>query len=163
MQGFNYKDKKHIDLVKIFENPIIQNGVFEGRYRTTDLNSVSLSLLRIGKYSDLNAGLVDITALSVEEQEKYVMRDAELTMLLSQYNKCLVLRIMKFFAHYAELDYFIICHTNISYWYANKYDKMIERSECKISFTSSYKLPKQPISGGHHSLPVKGFFENTKI
>jgi len=160
---FKDKTKKHIDLVKVFEKPIIQNGVFEGRYRTTDLNTVCASLLHIGKYSGLNAGLVDIISLSIEEQEKYVMRDAELTMLLAQYNKCLVLRIMKIFAHYAKLDYFMTCHTNISFWYANKYDKMIEKGECTVSFTPNHKLPKLPISGGHHSIPVKGFFENTKI
>ena len=91
------------------------------------------------------------------------MRDAEMTMLLAQYNNCLVLRIIRIFAHYAELDYFMACHTNISYWYANKYDKMIEKSECTLSFTPNYKLTKQSISGGHHSIPVKGFFENTKI
>src|SRR5918995_1905860 len=160
---FNIRDRKHIDLIKVFEKPIIQNGVFESRYRTTDLNTVSISLLHIGKYSDLNAGLMDITSLSIKEQEKYVMRDAELTMLLAQYNNCLVLRIIRIFAHYAEMDYFMTCHTNISYWYANKYDKMIETGECTISFTPNCNLPKQPISGGHHSLPVKGFFENTKI
>ena len=160
---FRDKNKKHIDLIKIFEKPIIQNGVFEGRYRTTDLNSVSLSLLHTGKYSDINAGLIDVTTLSIEQQEMYVMRDAELTMLLAQYNKCLALRIIKIFAHYAEVDYSMTCHTSISYWYANKYDRMIERGECNLSFTPHYSLPKQPISGGHHSLPVKGFFENTSI
>lgn len=160
---FKDKNKKHIDLVKVFEKPIIQNGVFEGRYRSTDLNTVSISLLHIGKHSDLNAGLVDIKSLSIDEQEKYVMRDAELTMLLAQYNKCLVLRIMKIFAHYAEMDYIITCHTSIGYWYANKYDKMIESGECTLSFAPNYRLPKQPISGGHHSSPTKGFFVNTKI
>ncbi len=160
---FKDKNKKHIDLVKVFEKPIIQNGVFEGRYRTTDLITVSISLLHIGKYSDLNAGLVDITSLSFKEQESYVMRDAELTMLLAQYNNCLVLRIIKIFAHYADMDYFLTCHTSVGYWYANKYDKMIETGECTVSFTPNHKLPKQPISGGHHSLPIKGFFENTKI
>ena len=30
-------NKKHIDLDKVFSKAIIQNGVFEGRYRTTDL------------------------------------------------------------------------------------------------------------------------------
>lgn len=160
---FKDKNKKHIDLLKVFEKPIIQNGVFQRRYRTTDLNTVSISLLHIGKYSDLNAGLVEITSLSNEDQEKYVMRDAELTMLLAQYNKCLVLRIMKIFAQYAEMDYILTCHTDISYWYANIYDKMIESGECTVSFTPNYILPKQPISGGHHSLPVKGFFEGIKI
>jgi DNA polymerase elongation subunit (family B) len=159
----NYRDRQHIDLVKVFEKPIIQNGVFEGRYRTTDLNSVSLSLLRIEKYSDLNAGLIDITTLSIEQQEKYVMRDAELTMLLAQYNNCLVLRIMKIFADYAEMDYILTCHTPISYWYSNKYDKMIESGQCTVAFTPHYSLPKRPIGGGHHSSPLKGFFENTEI
>lgn len=157
------KNKKHIDLIKIFEKPIIQNGVFEGRYRTTDLNTVSLSLLQIGKYSELNAGLIDISSLPTKEQEKYVLRDAELTMLLAQYNNCLALRIIRIFAYYADKDYIMTCHTNISYWYANKYDKMIEKGECTVSFTPNHKLPKQRISGGHHIPPIKGFFENTKI
>lgn len=157
------KNKKHINLIRVFEKPIIQNGVFGGIYRTTDLNTVSASLLHIGKYSDLNAGLIDITTLSIEQQEKYVMKDAELTMPLAQYNKCLALRIINIFAYYAEMDYSMTCHTNISYWYANKYDKLIKRGECTLSFTPNYKLIKQPISGGHHSSPVKGFFENTKI
>jgi DNA polymerase, archaea type len=160
---FKDKNKKHIDLVKVFEKPIVQNGIFECRYRTTDLNTVSISLLHIGKHSDLNAGLIDIISLSIEEQEKYVMRDAELTMLLAQYNKCLVLRIMKIFARYAEMDYILTCHTGVSYWYANKYDKMIETGECTLSFTPNHKLSKQSISGGHHSLPLKEFFENTKV
>ena len=107
--------------------------------------------------------LVDILSLSIEEQQKYVMRDAELTMLLAQYNKCLVLRIIKIFANYAEMDYFLTCHTSVGYWYANKYDKMIESGECTLSFTPNYNLPKQPISGGHHSLAVKRFFENAKV
>ena len=67
---FKDKNKKHIDLLKVFEKPIIQNGVFQRRYRTTDLNTVSISLLHIGKYSDLNAGLVEITSLSNEESRK---------------------------------------------------------------------------------------------
>jgi len=70
---------------------------------------------------------------------------------------------MKIFAYYAQMDYIMTCHTNISYWYDNKYDKMIETGEWTLSFTPNYKLPKEPIGGGHHSLPVKGFFENAKI
>jgi DNA polymerase I len=40
---------------------------------------------------------------------------------------------------------------------------MIKSDECTVAFTPQYNLSKQPISGGHHSSPVKGFFENTKI
>lgn len=160
---FKEKNKKHIDLVKVFEKPIIQNGVFEGRYRTTDLNTVSLSLLYVGKYSDLNAGLVDIRLLPVEQQERYVMRDAELTMLLAQYNNCLALSIMKIFAYYAEMNYFMTCHTDVSVWYANKYDKMIQSGECTVAFTPYWTLPKQPISGGHHIIPARGLFTKTNV
>ena len=53
-------NKKHIDLNKVFDKAIIQNGVFEGRYRTTYLDSVSQALLGVGKYGKLNAGTSDI-------------------------------------------------------------------------------------------------------
>jgi DNA polymerase, archaea type len=156
-------NKKHIDLLKVFDKTIIQEGVFEGKYRTTDLNTVSLVLLGIGKYGSLNAGAVDITSLSVEEQERYVRRDAELTMLLAQYNNCLALRIMKIFAGYAEMDYYRVCHTTVTTWYANRYKKMLESGECTITYTPNYTLPKQLIGGGHHITPVRGFFIDKKI
>jgi hypothetical protein len=35
---------------------------------------------------------------------------------------------------------------------------MIESGECTVAFTPQYNLPKQPISGGHHSSPVKNHF-----
>jgi len=107
-------NKKHIDLNRVLSKPIIQNGVFECRYRTTDLDSVSQALLGVGKYGKLNAGTFDISSLPVEEQERYVRRDTELAMLLAQYNNCLALRIMKIFAGYAKMDYYLVCHTEIS-------------------------------------------------
>ena len=68
---------KHIDLNKVFDKTIIQEGVFEGKYRTTDLHTVSLALLGIGKYDNFNAGTQVITSFLLEEQERYVRRDAE--------------------------------------------------------------------------------------
>jgi DNA polymerase, archaea type len=93
-------NKKHIDLNKVFGKTIIQDGVFEGKYRTTDLDSVSQALLGVGKYGKLNAGTSDIFSLPIEEQMRYVRRDSELAMRLAQYNNCLALRIMKIFAGY---------------------------------------------------------------
>jgi DNA polymerase, archaea type len=160
-------DKKHIDLHSVFSKPIVQNGVFEGRYRTTDLDSVSRALLGLaageGKYGKLNAGSFDIFSLSVEEQMRYVRRDSELVMLLAQYNNCLALRIMKVFAGYAKMDYYQVCHTEIGRWYANLYTEMLESGECTIFYTPNYKLNKQAIGGGHHTAPSKGFFTGTKI
>ncbi len=111
-------NKKYIHLNRIFSKAIIQNGVFKGRYRTTDLDSVSQALLGVGKHGRLNAGTSDISLLPVEVQMRYVRRDSELAMLLAQYNNCLALRIMKVFAGYAEMDYYLVCHTEISKWYA---------------------------------------------
>ena len=156
-------DKKHIDLNRVFSKVIIQNGVFEGRYRTTDLDSVSQALLGVGKYGKLNAGTSDVSSLPVEEQERYVRRDTELAMLLAQYNNCLALRIMKIFAGYAKTDYYLVCHTEISTWYANRYRNMLESGECTVFYTPDYKLDKQAIGGGHHTPPTRGFFTGTKI
>ncbi|MGC2680638.1 MAG: DNA polymerase domain-containing protein [Candidatus Nitrosopolaris sp.] len=156
-------NNKHIDLNRVFAKPIVQNGVFEGRYRTTDLDSVSKALLGVRKYGELNAGIFDISSLPIEEQKRYVRRDSELAMLLAQYNNCLALRIMKIFAGYSGMDYFIVCHTEISKWYANRYRKMLESGECTVTYTPYYKLDKQAIGGGHHTHPIKGFFIGTKI
>jgi DNA polymerase, archaea type len=76
-------NKKHIDLNKVFAKTIIQNGVFEGRYRTADLDSVSQALLGQRKYGKLNAGSFDIFSLHIEDQIRYVRRDSELAMLLA--------------------------------------------------------------------------------
>jgi DNA polymerase, archaea type len=156
-------NKKHIDLNRVFGKPIIQNGVFEGRYRTIDLDSVSRPLLGLEKYGELNAGTSDIFSLPIEQQMRYVRRDSELTMLLAQYNNCLALRIMKIFSGYAKMDYYLVCHTEISKWYANRYKKMLESGECTVSHTPNYKLDKQAIGGGHHTHPTEGFFTGIKI
>ena len=156
-------NKKHIDLCKVFSKPIIQNGVFEAKYRTADLDSVSQALLGVGKYGKLNAGFSDISSLPIEEQERYVRRDSELAMILAQYNNCLALRIMKVFADYAKMDYYGVCHTEISTWYANRYRKMLDSGECTIFFTPNYKLRKQKIGGGHHTTPVRAFYVYTKL
>jgi DNA polymerase elongation subunit (family B) len=84
-------------------------------------------------------------------------------MLLAQYNNCLALRIMKIFSAYAQMDYYLVCHTEISYWYANRYQKMLEARECTVFYTPNYRLDKQPIGGGHHTSPTKGFFTGTKV
>jgi DNA polymerase, archaea type len=155
--------RNHIDLIKVFEKPIVKDNVFEGRYRTTSLDAVGSTLLGIRKYRNLDPGLESMSKVPIEAQRKYVRRDAEIVMLLAQYNSCLVLRLMKVFAAYAEMDYYKICHTNVSTWYANKYKKMIEQGECILSFTPDYRVQKQEIGGGHHVIPAKAFFVNKEV
>jgi DNA polymerase elongation subunit (family B) len=154
---------KHIDLIKVFEKQAIEDNVFGGRYRTPSLEAVSLALLGITKYENINAGSINILERPIEEQKKYVRRDAELVMLLAQYNNCLVLRLMKVFSRYAEMDYYKVCHTGVGNWYENKYKKMLERGEITVKFTPNYKLEKEEFTGGHQITPKKGFFVNSVI
>jgi DNA polymerase, archaea type len=160
------RNRKHIDLCKVYGKEIIQKGVFNDRYRTLHLEEVSQELLGFGKYLDSNNN-EKVTAdkaylLSIQEQVNYVKRDAELVMMLACYNDCLVLRIMEFIALYSEMDYIIICHTGVTKWYANMYDKMIERDECTLQ-SSEHKIPKQEIAGGNSVEPKKEFYKNEPI
>lgn len=132
-------ENKHIDLIKVFEKPVIKDNVFQGRYRTVGLDAVSSALLGISKYDNIDAGSVNVfSEKTIEEQKRYVKRDAELAMLLAQYKNCLVLRLMKVFSAYSELDYFITCNTNVSKWYESRYEKMIDRGEVSLDFASGY-------------------------
>ena len=39
---------------------------------------------------------------------------------------------MEFIAIYSEMDYVIACHTGLTKWYTNIYNKMVERDECTL-------------------------------
>jgi DNA polymerase elongation subunit (family B) len=149
--------------MKVFGNKAIQYNVFEGKYTTTSLDNVSSALLGLSKYGNMNAGSENITNIPVEEQIKYVKRDAELVMLLAQYKNSLVLRLMKKFSSYAEMDYFKICNTDVGKWYENKYNKMISRGEITLKYTPEYKLEKQMFGGGHHTKPKKDFYISSDV
>jgi hypothetical protein len=145
------RSRKHIDLCKVYGKEIIQKGVFNDKYRTLQLEEVGRALLGIGKFKDSKGNeITGVIAhlLPVDEQINYVKRDAEITMMLACYNNCMVLRIMEFIALYSEMDYIIACHTGITKWYANIYDKMIERDECTLQ-SSEHKIAKQEIGGGN--------------
>src|SRR5919112_2207911 len=159
------RGRKHIDLCKVYGKEIIQKGVFNDKYRTLHLEEVGQALLCIGKFKDSKGD--EITGetthlLPVDEQINYVKRDVEITMMLACYNNCMVLRIMEFIALYSEMDYIIACHTGITKWYANIYDKMIERDECTLQSTE-HKIPKQDIGGGNSIEPKRGFYKSEPI
>jgi DNA polymerase, archaea type len=159
------RSRKHIDLCKVYGKEIIQKGVFNDKYRTLHLEEVGQALLGVGKFKDSKGNEIsgDVAhLLPVDEQINYVKRDAEITMMLACYNNCMVLRIMEFIALYCEMDYIITCHTGITKWYANIYDKMIERDECTLQ-SSEHKIPKQEIAGGNSIEPKRGFYRNETI
>jgi DNA polymerase elongation subunit (family B) len=159
------RDKKHIDLHKVYSKEIIQKGVFGDKYRTLGLDEVSQALLGVGKCKDSNGNEVtgeNVHLLPITEQLEYVKRDAELTMLLACYNNSMVLQIMEFVSMYSGLDYIITCHTGVSKWYASIYDKMIESDECTLQ-SSEHKIEKQEYAGGNSIEPKKGFYKNEPV
>jgi DNA polymerase elongation subunit (family B) len=159
------RNRKHIDLCKVYGKEIIQKGVFNDKYRTLQLDEVGEALLDVGKFKDSKDNEITGEAahlLPVEDQINYIKRDAEITMMLACYNNCMVLRIMEFIALYSEMDYIITCHTGITKWYANIYDKMIERDECTLQ-SSEHKIPKQEIGGGNSIEYKRGFYRNEPI
>jgi len=158
-------DKKHIDLHKVYSKEIIQKGVFGDKYRTLHLDEVSQVLLGVGKYKDSHGNSIsgeNVHVLSVSEQLEYIKRDAELTMMLACYNNSMVLQILEFISMYSGLDYIITCHTGVSKWYTNIYDKMIESDECTLQ-SSEHKIEKREYVGGNSIEPKKGFYKNEPV
>ena len=91
------RGQQHIDLHSVFGKPMVQTTIFKNTYRTLKLDEVSKAIL-----GDLEAdvkykGLTgkDIFNLPVDEQKKYVLRDAQLVMQLSKHNNSEVLDAMK--------------------------------------------------------------------
>lgn len=109
------RGQKHIDLHSVFGKPMVQTTIFKNAYRTLKLDEVCKAVLGDpdagGKYKGLTGK--DITSLSVEEQKKYVLRDAELVMQLSKHNNGEVLGAMKSISDLTNLDFEKVCRTGI--------------------------------------------------
>jgi hypothetical protein len=141
------RGQKHIDLHSVFSKPMIQTTIFKNAYRTLKLDEVSKAVLGDleagGKYKGL-AGK-DIQTFPVEEQKKYVLRDAELAMQLSKHNNGEVFDAMKFISELTGLDFEKVCRTGISTWWAAIFDKMVSNGECEAP-ALSFNRKKQELA-----------------
>jgi hypothetical protein len=126
------RGKKHIDLHSVFAKPMVQTTIFKNTYRTLKLDDVSKAVLgdgnEAGKYNRLTGH--DIHTLPIEEQKKYVLRDAELVMHLSQHNNFEVLDAMRAISEITGLEFEKVCRTGLSTWWATIYDQAIINGEC---------------------------------
>jgi hypothetical protein len=124
--------KKHIDLHSVFAKPMVQTTIFKNAYRTLKLDEVSKAVLgdgnEAGKYNGLTGQ--DIHTLPIEEQKKYVLRDAELVMHLLQHNNFEVLDAIKAISEITGLEFEKVCRTGLSTWWATIYDQAIINGEC---------------------------------
>jgi DNA polymerase I len=131
------RGRKHIDLHSVFGKPMVQTTIFKNAYRTLKLDEVSRAVLSgeqqtveaVGKYKGLTGK--DVQSLPVEEQKKYVLRDAELVMQLSKHNNSEVLDALKAISELTGLGFERVCRTGISTWWAAVFDNMARNGECE--------------------------------
>ena len=145
---------------------MVQNTIFKNAYRTLKLDEVSKAVLGDpdsgGKYKGLTG--IDIQKLSVEEQKKYVLRDAELVMQLSKHNDGEVLDAMKAISELTGLDFERVCRTGISTWWAAIFDNMVSMGDCEPPIMQFNRMEhgqtELAYTGGIVLQPKKGLYNN---
>jgi DNA polymerase, archaea type len=161
------RGQTHIDLYDVFSKPMVQTTIFKNAYRTLRLDEVSKAILTDTGHEDPRTGVVgkykglagkDIQSLPVEEQKKYVLRDAELVMRLSKHNNSNVLDAMKSISEITGLDFEKVCRTGLSTWWAAIFDDMGVAS----FYRTKDKLEQQYV-GGLVLQPKKGLYHNLII
>jgi hypothetical protein len=75
------KDKKIIDMYKVFHHNFIKNSVYPFRYRDLQLDTVATGMLEgYGKYVSESTSVKitgeNVLQFPIEEQKRYVLRDA---------------------------------------------------------------------------------------
>ncbi|HEY7079595.1 MAG TPA: DNA polymerase domain-containing protein [Nitrososphaeraceae archaeon] len=149
---------KHIDLCNVYSKVMVQDTIYKKAYRTHKLDDVSKALLEHGKYKDLSGK--DFKNLPIEDQIKYSLRDSELVMELSKHNDFEVLDIMLAISEITELDFELICRTNLSKWWSAVFDRMVKNGECQpctaTSFSGTYE-------GAEVLVPKKGQYSNVVV
>ena len=130
------KDKKIIDMYKVFHHSFIKNSVYPFRYRDLQLDTVASGMLDgYGKYISKST-VIKITGenvlqFSIEEQKSYVLRDAELVIRLIERNNYEILNILQCIADIAGLDFKQVCHAGVGKAWESIIYRMIQLGECQ--------------------------------
>jgi DNA polymerase elongation subunit (family B) len=145
------KDKKIIDMYKVFHHNFIKNSVYPFRYRDLQLDTVATGMLEgYSKYVSESTGIKitgeNVLQFPIEEQKRYVLRDAELVIKLIERNNYEILNILKCISDIAGLDFKQVCHTGVGKAWESIIYGMIQRGECQVPTTVG--LEKRKYSGG---------------
>jgi DNA polymerase, archaea type len=131
------KDKKIIDMYKVFHHNFIKNSVYPFRYRDLQLDTVATGMLEgYGKYVSESTGIKitgeNVLQFTIEEQKRYVLRDAELVIKLIERNNYEILNIMRCIADIAGLDFRQVCHAGVSKAWESIIYGMVQNGECQM-------------------------------
>jgi DNA polymerase elongation subunit (family B) len=144
------KDKKIIDMYKVFPHNFIKNSVYPFKYRDLQLDTVATGMLEgYGKYVSESTGIKitgkNVLQFPIEEQKRYVLRDAELVIKLIERNNYETLNILRCIADIAGLDFKQVCHAGVgSAWESIIYG-IIQNGECQMP--AMVVLEKRKYSG----------------
>jgi hypothetical protein len=130
------KDKRIIDMYKVFHHNFIKNSVYPFRYRDLQLDTVATGMLEgYGKYVSESTGIKitgeNVLQFPIEEQKRYVLRDAELVIKLIERNNYEILNIMQCIADIAGLDFKQVCHAGVGMAWESIIYGMIQNGECQ--------------------------------
>jgi DNA polymerase elongation subunit (family B) len=130
------KDKKIIDMYKVFHHNFIKNSVYPFRYRDLQLDTVATGLLQgYGKYVSESTGIKitgeNVLQFPIEQQKRYVLRDAELVLKLIERNNYEVLNILRCIADIAGVDFRHVCHAGVGRAWESIISRMIQIGECQ--------------------------------
>jgi DNA polymerase elongation subunit (family B) len=132
------KDKKVIDMYKVFHHNFIKNSIYPFRYRDLQLNTVATGMLEgYGKYVSESTGIKingeNVLQFPIEEQKRYVLRDAELVIKLIERNDYEIFNILKCIADIAGLEFKQGCHAGVGKAWESIIYRMIQNGECQRS------------------------------
>jgi DNA polymerase, archaea type len=161
------KDKKVIDMYKVFHHNFIKNSVYPFMYRDLQLDTVATGMLGgYGKYISESIGTKitgeNVLHFPVEEQKKYVLRDAELVIKLIERNNYEILNILRCIADITGLDFKQVCHAGVGKAWESIIYQTIQVGECerppiaikKRKYSGALVLKPEPKS---YTIPIEIF------
>jgi DNA polymerase, archaea type len=137
-------------MYKVFHHNFIRNSVYPFRYRDLQLDTVTTGMLEgYGKYVSESTGIKitgeNVLLFPIEEQKRYVLRDAQLVIKLIERNNYEILNIMRCIADIAGLDFRQVCHAGGGKAWESIIYGMIQNGECQMPATIG--LEKRKYSG----------------
>lgn len=105
----------HIDLYRLFFNRSIQIYAFGRKYSEMTLDSVSQSLLNIGKLEIEQ----QISDLNYDKLAEYCLRDSELTLSLTTFDDDLVMKLIALLVRISKMTMEDVTRRGVSTWIRN--------------------------------------------
>ncbi len=150
----------HIDLYNIYKKQMVKN-IYQNKYKTLSLDSVSKAVLKEGKFEGLDGQQVE--GLPKEKLLQYVCQDAVLLMKLSKHNNYEIFDLMNAISTITNVPFDRVCHTGISSWWTRILCERIENENCRGPTLNADELKKkQKYKGGHVIDPKVGYYHGEK-